>query len=189
MDFWDVIEMRHAYRDFAKTPVTRETLEQVLHAAASAPSAMNAQPWRFHVCEGETRAAVGQIVAQATVHLEEYMDVLGPERYEEAVGWYTSLGNAPVVVGVSAPITAPGLDRLNNYLSIGAGIENFMLAATAEGLGTCNVTFAWWVREELADFFELDDDREVLALLVVGYPGKLPPAAPPKRTDVAEFLG
>ena len=34
---------------------------------------------------GEKRRELGRLIAQTTIHLSEYMDVLGPERYEEAV--------------------------------------------------------------------------------------------------------
>ena len=39
---------------------------------------------------------------------------------------------------------------LNTMISAGAAIENLLLAATAYGLATCNVTFSYWVRDDLA---------------------------------------
>lgn len=188
MEFWEVIEGRHALRDFSTEPVSAALLGRIMHAAAVAPSAMNAQPWHFHVCTGESRAEIGRIVSQTTVHLTEYMDVLGPKRYEDAVGWYSSLGNAPVVVGVSAPVTDSQFDATNTLLSIGAAMENLMLAARAEGLGTCPITFAWWVRDELGQLFGLGEDRSVVAIIAMGYPGVIPAAAPPKGEDVADYL-
>ncbi|TLM98614.1 MAG: nitroreductase family protein [Actinobacteria bacterium] len=188
MEFWDVVEGRHATRDFKTDAVSVEVLGRVMHAAASAPSAMNAQPWRFHVCTGDSRAEIGRIVSQTTVHLTEYMDVLGPKRYEDAVGWYSSLGNAPVVIGVSAPVTDSEFDETNTLLSIGAAMENLMLAAASEGLGSCPITFAWWVRDELGRLFGLGEDRSVVAIIAMGHPGIIPAASPPKREDVADYL-
>lgn len=188
MDFWDVVEARHSCRDFQTDLVPQDLIRRCLHAAAAAPSAANEQPWRFHVAAGERRSEVGRLVVQTTVHLSEYMDVLGPERYEDALHWYSSLGDAPVVIGVSMPKPASDLDSTNKLLSVGAAVQNFQLAAVSEGLGTCNITFALWVRDELAEAFELEQGRIVVSLIALGYPSATPPAAPPRNEDVADWL-
>jgi nitroreductase len=188
MEFWDVITERHSTRDYLPDPVPREKLQRVLHAAALAPSAMNEQPYRFHVAEGEARQRAGAVVAQATVHLEEFMKQLGPEHYATAVEWYSSLGQAPIVIGVSMPQAESDLDSINKLLSVGAALENLMLAATAEGLATCNITFAWWVRDQLAEAFEVEPGHEMVAILALGMPSETPPLAPPHSDDVADWL-
>lgn len=188
MDFWRVIEARHSVRDFRPDAVPHDALERVIRAAALAPSSFNSQPWLYHVTTGEARQKVGEILAQGTVHLSEYMDVLGPQHYEDAVAWYSSLGDAPVVIGVSMPDHSSGLELTNKLLAMGASIENLMLAATAEGLATCTITFAWWVREELSEFFGLDAERDIISIIALGYPSDVPPAAPPKNGDIADWL-
>lgn len=188
MEFWEVIETRHSYRDFRPDPVPRESVGRILRAAALAPSPMNSQPWRYHVATGAARSEVGKVVAQTTVHLAEYMEMLGPERYEDAMHWYSSLGDAPLVIGVSMQKPSSEFDNMNKLLSVGASTENLMLAATAEGLATCNITFAWWVKDELAATFAVDDDRQIVSLVAIGYPGSTPPASPPHNEDVAEWL-
>lgn len=188
MDFFDVVAARHSYRDFADRSVGRDVLERAIAAAVAAPSAMNSQPWRFHVCTGTTRQRVGEIVAQATSHLAEYMDVLGPDRYEDAVRWYSSLGDAPVLVVVSAPVPNLPAEALNIYLSVGAAIENMLLALTAQGLGACNITFATYVKDELGEAVGLTDERDVVAIVAVGYSSDVPPYAPEHRADVVDWL-
>jgi nitroreductase len=181
MDFRAVLERRHSVRDFADRPVPHDVLITVLDAASMAPSAHNERPWRFFVAEGGLRARVGQVMAQTTVHLGEYMDALGPERLEEAARWYTELGGAPVVVCLTAPRSGDDVTLVNRMLSLGAALENVLLAATAEGLGSCVITFAYWVHDELAEVFAIPDDREVVALIALGYPG--PAAEPPARSS------
>lgn len=184
VDFWDVLEGRRSIRDFEPTEVPSEVLERIVRAAGMAPSAMNSQPWNFHVCQGTTRAQVGETLAQATVHLLEYMEMLGPERYESAVKWYSSLGDAPVVVIVSMPKPDNDFDTLNRMLSVGCATENLVLAAKAEGLGACPVTFGWWVRDEMRDVIGLSSDETIATIIALGYPGDVPPAAPPRREDI-----
>lgn len=187
MDFWKVVESRHSVRDYRPDPVPRELVDRALAAASAAPSAMNLQPWRFHVATGDARQRVGEIVSSATMHLAEYMDVLGPDHYEDAVKWYSSLGDAPIVVVVSCLKSDNEFDASNKWLSVGCAIENFLLATTVQGLASCNITFAWWVRDELAQFLQVDEGREILAIIAVGYPGEAPVVSHPHNPDVADW--
>ena len=186
MDFLEVLKNRHSVRDFADRPVPHAIIQRVVGAAALAPSAMNEQPWRFYIAEGATRARVGEIMAQSTVYLDDYMDVLGPEHYAEATRWYSDLGGAPVIVCATALDSDDELTYLNRILAIGAAVEHVLLAATNEGLGTCAITFGFWVRDDLAEAFGVPEGRKVVALVALGYPGETPP--PPIHTeDVAVF--
>ena len=189
MDFWSVIDARHSWRDFRCDAVPPKLIERMLRAAAMAPSAMNEQPWRYHVAIGSARAEVGKIVGEATVHLEEYVDQLGPERLEQAVQWYSSLGDAPVLIGVSMLKATSEFELSNRLLSVGASVENLLLAATAQGLGACNITFTSWVKDELGEFFAIGDDRLIVAIIAVGYPSEIEPVSPRHRFDVADWYG
>jgi nitroreductase len=186
MDFYEVIEGRHSVRSFTQQPIARPILDRLMGAAAKAPSAMNAQPWRFHVAEGATREAVGRAMAMSTLHLKDYIGIIDQEHLEQAEQFFASLGGAPVVIAVSAPVIKDELDRINAYLSVGCALENLLLAATAEGLGTCSLTFSFWVRDELAEVLGLPQGREVVALVVLGYSAETP-VAPPHNLDIATF--
>ncbi len=188
MEFWTALEGRHSVRDFSDEPLSREAVEHVIRAAGLAPSAMNSQPWRFHVAMGAARQRAGAVIAQATAHLTEYMSVLGPEKYELAVKWYSELGGAPVVIGVSMVPATDEFESTNALLSIGAAIENLLLAVTADGLAACNVTFLKWLDEGLEEAFCIGDGRKVIAVIALGHPGPLPSAAPPKHADIADWL-
>ncbi len=188
MEFWETVTSRHSIRDFDGRSVERALIERVLEAARQAPSSVNEQPWRFTVAQGESRVTLGAVVAQSTVHLSEYMDVLGPKRYEAAVAWYSSLGNAPVLVAVSAPRSSVDFEAMNRYLSVGAAIENLLLAATNEGLGACNVTFSYWVRDDLSAVLGISDAEEVVSIIALGHPSEVPPASPPVKPDDTVWL-
>ena len=188
MEFFDVVGARHSRRDFRPDPVPRETIEKVLAAAGMAPSSANEQPWTFYVATGASRLELGQIIAQSTVHLSEYMEVLGPKRYEEAVYWYSSLGDAPTLIAITVPAPDDDFTALNRYLSVGAALENLLLAATAEGLGACNITFSYWVKDEMAGFMGLPPETSIVTIVALGWPSDIPPAFPQKRDDVAIWL-
>lgn len=188
MEFTDTVHSRHSIRSFSDQAVPREILEQVFEAAALAPSALNEQPWRFYVASGETRARALEVMAQSTHYLEDYLSVFGKEATDEHLRWYSELGGAPVVVACTMPRVDDEFSRLNKHLSVGAAIQNLLLAATDLGIGACNVTFSFWVRDELAAVFKVPDDRVIIALVVLGYPSEQPPLAPARNTDVAVYL-
>ena len=125
-------------------------------------------------------------MAQSTVYLADYIEILGPERYAEATRWYTDLGGAPVVIGIAMPRTQDVPTLINRCLSIGAATENLLLAVTDVGFGACMVTFSYWVRDELGEAFGLEDDSVIVGLVVVGHPSR-PAESPPHAHDVAVF--
>ncbi len=54
MEIIEAIRARRSIRSFKPDPVPREILEELLDACRWAPSARNAQPWRFAVLGGRT---------------------------------------------------------------------------------------------------------------------------------------
>ena len=59
------IESRFSARAFLQKPVPRETIEAILQLARRAPSGTNTQPWKVHVLQGATLAAVSDEVRAA----------------------------------------------------------------------------------------------------------------------------
>ena len=49
MELMQAIVTRRAVREYNDTPVEQARIEQCIHAASLAPSAMNRQPWAFAV--------------------------------------------------------------------------------------------------------------------------------------------
>jgi len=188
MELFDAIAARHSIRSYRSDPVPMELIERLIHAAAHAPSALNEQPWSFYVATGPTRAQLGEIMFQSTHYLEEYLTVLGHTATPEHLGWYAELGGAPVVIACTMPRTDDEFLLMNKYLSVGGAVENLLLAATDLGLGTCAVTFSFWVRDEIGKLLGVPDDQMIVSLVVLGYPTDQPPVAPPHRSDVAVYL-
>jgi nitroreductase len=90
MELRDAVRARRMVRAFARRPIPRATVDDLLDLARRAPSAGNTQPWHFVVLEGDE-----------TAHL---WDVTLPPPQREAFRW-SGLLDAPVVV---VPIVDPG---------------------------------------------------------------------------------
>jgi len=189
MDLREAIAARRSVRHFRTDSVPRDVVERLVWAASQAPSSLNEQPWTFYCCEGKTRDLLGKLVAQTTIHLSEYMEVLGQSRYEDALEWFSALGEAPLLIAVGCPDPDSELTSINRYLSLGAALENLLLTVTEEGLAACNITLSYWVREEIAGLLGLPDGESIVMIVAIGYPGGVPPAAPVKRTDTAVWFG
>ena len=187
MELFKAISARHSIRSFKDEPVPRELVDKVIEAAAMAPSAMNEQSWRFYVLQGESRNVLGRIMVQGTSYLEEYMEVIGHEVSEQALHWYSELGGAPVAILCTMGRTEDEFIRQDRLISIGGAIENMLLAVTDIGLASCTISFSYWVREELAEAIGVSEDREIVSIVVLGYPGA-PPVAPQHNMDVVEYL-
>jgi len=188
MELFEAIEKRRSVRAFRPDPVPQELLERLVRAAAQAPSSMNEQPWRFVVASGQARQAVGEIMAQSTGYLEEYMKLVGHEVTDEVLRWYSELGGAPTVVACTMPRADDEFARLNKLLAVGAAVQNLLLAATEEGLGSCSITFSYWVNDQIAEALGVPDEHMIVCMIVLGFPVSLDEQGPPKLTDVATYL-
>jgi nitroreductase len=161
MEFAQLIRARYSVRAYKPDPVPGPLLEKVLEAGRLAPTAANRQPFRLLVVRTEGRQ-------------EEL-------RRLYARSWFTA---APLVLGVCA-IPAEAWVRRDgkNYADVDAAIvmDHLILAAAAEGLGTC------WVGafdpDAAREIFSLPDGVEPLAFTPLGYPDDRPGAKSRKSLD------
>ncbi len=187
MELMDAIHGRRSIRIFDGRPVEQGVLAQVLDAATYAPSRMNSQPWHFHVASGDARARVAEVMAMTTAYLEEYIDALGPEGVEHAARFYADLGAAPIVIGVASTITEDCNEARDNAISVGAAVQNVLLAIHGAGLAGCSISSPHWVRDRLGDVFDLKDGWEIVSLIVLGYAAEVPHGRD-RHTDVVTYL-
>jgi nitroreductase len=187
MDIYEAIHSRRSVRLFEDRAVDRKVLDRLLAAAGEAPSSANSQPWHFHVATGSTREAVVQEMALSTVYLQEYLESLPPEGHAAAERFFATLGGAPIVIGVSVPVAEDALTQINHYIAAGCALENLQLAVTAEGLGACNLTFSFWVRDKLAETLQVAEGREIISLVILGHPAEAPEAKP-RNSDSVSYL-
>ncbi len=145
--FYKILEKRFSVRDYLPDPVPAEVLERILKVGKEAASAANKQPWHFIVCEGEDK-----------------------KRLDDAF-YRDGFKNAPVAldaVGVPAEAWVRRNDGKNySYVDVSIAVTEMILAATAEGLGTCWI--AAFDYEKAKDILEVPDEMEIVTLLTIGY--------------------
>jgi nitroreductase len=199
MDVNQAIQTRRSVRKYLNRPVSKAVILEILEAANLAPSATNRQPWEFVVAnrlhidrlEGvlaeafrERVAGVGETQMRAAIRELSMPEDAAGDTLKGLGTFYRTLGGAPVLIGVLIPRATDPWVAKNNVCDAAAAIENLLLAAWDRGLGTCWMSGPLKGRyDAIASFLGVPEDRELLAIIPLGYPAHQP-ARPPKR-DIA----
>jgi nitroreductase len=181
MEVLEAIRKRRAVRSFLDRPVERDLLNALITAAIQAPSAMNLQPWGFLVVEG--KAEVKRLSDAAKAHLLRIVDPTSPlVKYRDELNdpAFELFYGAPAVIVVCARgAGSTGIVQPNEDCCLAA--QDLMLAAVAQGLGSCWVGFSRpWLNQPAAKrTLGVPADWSPVAPLAIGYPADIP--APPGR--------
>jgi nitroreductase len=170
MDLYRVLEERRSIRKYKPDIVPKEKLERILEAARIAPSWSNLQCWRLILVEDPSTKKA----------LAESMPGKNPAR--KAVG-----ETAPLVLVLCADPKESGDQDGKDYYLLDAGLamQQLMLAAHAEGLGTCWV--AWFDEEKARAVCSIPPEYRVVALTPLGFPDAQPAAGPRKELAQIAF--
>jgi nitroreductase len=189
MDLYEAIHHRRSHRLYKPEIPPREVLERVVEAALWAPSGTNAQAWEITVMAGKVRDEFVELVSQAITHLLPILKKAQvPEKGQELVmKFFKNLGGAPVVIAVTIFKHPDDPGNFNNIQGGAALFQNLLLAAEAEGLGTCWMTGAHSLEKEILKFLG-KENQQLLAITPVGYSAKEPPVPPRKGREV-RWLG
>jgi nitroreductase len=180
MDTREAIAARRSIRQFRQDPIPEDALEAILLAATQAPSAKNRQPWRFLVVQGEQRAEMVRVMREGMARRKE--EGIDPGSAE---GSARVMAQAPVTVFVFNPEGLdPWLTRsvdqmwtdVVNVQSIGAAIQNILLAALDLGLGSVWICDVFYAYEELRTW--LGQGGQMIAAVALGYADEAPEARP-----------
>jgi nitroreductase len=156
MNTLDAIRTRRSIRAYTDQPVSAESVETLLRAAMSAPSAGNQQPWHFIVVDDRgVLQEIARIHPYAGMAAQAPVGILvcGDTREEKYPGYWVQ--------------------------DCSAAVQNLLLAAHDVGLG------AVWTGvfprpdrvEAFRKLFRLPDPVHPLAFIVIGYPAeKVEPA-------------
>lgn len=142
MEVFEAVQKRRSIRAYEPTSIPEDKLMKILEAGRLAPSASNIQPWHFIVVR----------------------DVEKRKKLARA-RWAKFLAQSPVV------IVGCGNQKLSPkwfMVDVAIAMQNMVLTATSEGLGTC------WVgsfnENEVKEMLKIPENYKVVALLALGYP-------------------
>ena len=175
-----LLEARRSIRTFLTEPVPRADLDALVTAACIAPAPHHSRPWRWVVLDGEPGRRHLALAMGAHWRVDLAGDGCDPARIEELVHASVSrLSAAPAAL--LGCLTWDGLDRYPDetrrraeygmaLLSLGAAVENLMLAATDRGYASCWVAAPIFCPETARDALALPSEWLPHALVLVGRP-------------------
>ena len=154
MELKEVLEKRRSVRKFTQEAVPEELIEELLHAAMSAPSACNRKPWEFWVVtEPET--------------LEKLRKASRFTNYE-----------AKLVIVVAGNLSRALPMQLGDYWiqDCSAATENILLRAVDLGLGAvwCGIHPQKRPVERVRELLGMTEKQIPLNIIFLGYPGEVP---------------
>jgi nitroreductase len=176
MDLSDAIAGRRSVREYTGEAVDEPAIGRLIEAAVRAPSAMNQQPWTFTVVRDQ--AVLDRLSAEAKAHM------LASLPADPSSGHFRSLlsspdfhifYHAPALVVISAAAAGPWIAE-----DCALAAQNLMLAAYAEGLGSCWIGFSQSYLGTAAGKALLGLPAEWLpvAPIIVGHPKSAVPPTP-----------
>ena len=185
MEFYEVLNKRRTYRDYSSREVSDEILSRVIDAAFKAPTNDHLRQLEFVVIRG--RENIAKIVAPLAHGVEDSDDMLTAltnqdidEKMEMFRDAYPKQQKMLMDSGLliipffrqrQAPLLKPVEQQsLNYFASAWCSLENMLLAATAEGLGTVFHIPINDEAERIKQMVGAPVDYEFICLLTMGYP-------------------
>jgi coenzyme F420-0:L-glutamate ligase/coenzyme F420-1:gamma-L-glutamate ligase len=190
------VEARRSVRTFLPDRVDPAVLHRAIAAAVTAPAPHHTTPWRFVLVDtDEAKNALLQAMRRAWTE-DLTKDGLPAERIERRLAKSDALlGAAPYLV-VPCLVTEGAHDypderrrraeREMFLVSMGAAVENLMVALTASGLGSCWVSSTMFCPEPVRRALGLPDGWDPMGAVVVGKPAEEPRPRPER--DARRFV-
>jgi nitroreductase len=194
-----VIRGRRSVRGFLPTPVSQETILEILDIAARAPSGTNTQPWQVIVVAGEKKEALSREL------LETALDPVRDAKHSQEYSYYPDQWVTPYIdrrrkvgydlygiLGIAkgerermeqqfarnytffdAPVglffTIDRIMGQGSWLDYGMFLENVMLAARARGLDTCPQAAFCKYHRIIARHLEIPGQQMLVCGMALGY--------------------
>ena len=195
----EVIRGRRSARGFLPTPVSKETILEILDVAARAPSGTNTQPWQVIVVSGEKKESLSKEL------IETALDPINAAKHAQEYSYYPEKWAAPYIdrrrkvgydlyglLGISkgerermdqqfarnysffdAPIglffTIDRIMGQGSWLDYGMFLQNVMLAAHARGLDTCPQAAFCKYHRIIARHLEIPEQQMLVCGMAMGY--------------------
>jgi len=191
MDLIEAMKERRSTRAFLEKTVARETLENLLHLATQAPSAINLQPWELTMVSGEEKKRLSRVLVKrmkerniscgpgAKNPLSEafmerqrgLLNTIQPHLPENTV--FQKFINEGSCNFYGAPTAAIiSMDQVFSsarLTDIGVLVGYLVLAAHGLGLSTCPIGLITAFDEDIKEELNISDEKQVVIGVAVGY--------------------
>jgi len=201
---------RRTERSFSEKRVDDTDLTKILDCARWAPSGSNQQPWHFVVIRD--KHLINDISEVIKNEFNELLQAFPNKKYCRNIAGYerylSFIKQAPVLIAVlgkpyqsyfqqlveKTPYEFKPQDINDVYpasLSIGASIQNMLLAAESLGYSSCWMTGPLMFQKKLERLLEISQPWHLVSFVIIGKSGIKPAVKPNRRklTDICTFIG
>lgn len=187
MDFYEVLEKRRTYRDFSDREVSDEILKRVIGSAFKAPTNDHLRQLEFVVVHG--REHIAKVIAPLAKNMAAFKELVAEVDESDDKDKMAMFADAlpkqqrmlmqsglliiPFFRQLTWPLLKPvEQSSLNYFASAWCALENMLLAATAEGLGTVFHIPVSDEAEKIKEIVGAPEGYEFTCLLTMGYPAE-----------------
>ena len=185
MDTYDAIARRTSVRTYRPDPVPRYVIERLLAAAVRAPNHKLTEPWRFVVVAGEAKRRYAELRREYRRSRFDPPDSEQAAKAAEKV--YREHLDTPAFIFVLCAVAEDAVRREEDYGAAMMAIQNLLIAATADGLGTFVRTGGIMDHPGVKDLVGVPDGYRVVSIVSLGYLAGQPEPTPRKK-PLAELV-
>lgn len=191
----DVIPARRTIRSFTREPVDPAAVRRAVAAAVTAPAPHHSEPWRFVlVSSPAARTRLLDAMLEAWV-ADLRRDGFTAEQIARRTRRGQPLRDAPLIVVPCLEASAAHAyqderrsraEQAMFTVSMGAAVENFLVALAVENLGSAWISSALFCQDVAAAALGLPDGWQPMGAVAVGHPAGSAPPRPPR--DPGSFI-
>jgi nitroreductase len=191
MEIMKAIRDRRSIRRFTNASISSEDIETLLLAASLAPSGKNKQPWRFVVVREDKRDEMIRVMRAGIETCKKSGIETGSSE-----GTARIMEQAPVTIFIFNPFEtneerertiSDHFMQIVDIQSVGAAIQNLLLAAWDRGIGSLWICDVFYAYGELCEW--LGENHQMVAAVSLGYPAESPGPRPRRSvSDLTSWL-
>jgi nitroreductase len=156
------IKKRRSIRKYKSGKIPENQINEIIEAGTWAPSGLNNQPWRFAIISNPD-------IKEKISSLTKYKKIIQ---------------TADTLIAVFFS-TESGYNRDKDMMSIGACIQNILLAAESFGLGSVWLGEILNRKKEVNEILKIENINELMAVVALGFPNETPAM---KRKKIDEVI-
>lgn len=157
MKFIDLVKKRVSVRKYLNRPISRQALLDCVEAARLAPSACNAQPWRFIIIDD--KETIREITSKICHGVYSFNNFIA-----ESAALVIALSDKEGFLRKAAGV----LKGTDYYLiDIGIACEHIALQAEELGIGSCWI--GWFDERRLRKALNIPKKTKIDVILALGY--------------------
>jgi len=196
MNIIDAISNRRSIRKFTDKDIDDDIIKNIIKSGTDAPSPKNTQPWKFIVIKEKSKQELIKIMKEGIENIKLNFGALIDEKnfLSSAEETFKIINEAPVIIFVintgnkqyQRQTYVRKYVEMANIQSIGAAVENMLLASLEYGIGGLWMSDIYYTINEIGEW--LQTDKQIVAAVALGYPAdKAPDKTKKELTDLIEW--